>query len=356
MKLTFRWYGKDDPISPTYIAQIPGVSGVMGMNNEFAAGEVWDAKAFQADVDAAHEAGLAYEVIESINVHEDIKLGRPTRDALIENYKQSLRNVAAAGVKVVVYNFMPVFDWLKTDLAKVLPDGSTTLSYEQSELDGLTPQNLADRVLSGAGHLVLPGWEPERLAELNDVLEAYKSVDEEKLFENYVCFLQAITPTCEEVGVTMAVHPDDPAWPVFDIPRITHTKEQFDRLFEAVPSPANQLCLCTGSLGSDPTLDIPALIRHFGEEKRIACAHIRNVKHTDAHSFYESAHWTEAGDLDMYDVMKAFYDVGFDGYIRPDHGRMIWGEEGRAGYGLYDRALGATYLNGLWEAISKSQR
>lgn len=356
MELTFRWYGKDDPVTPEYIAQIPGVTGVMGMMNDFAAGEVWDKETFQKDVDAVQAVGLKYEVIESVNVHEDIKLGKPSRDELIENYKQSVRNVAACGVKVIVYNFMPVFDWLKTDLAKELPDGSNTLSYNQADLDGLTPQNLADRVLSGAGNLTLPGWEPERLSELTKTIEAYRSVDDEKLFENYVYFLKAITPTCEEVRVKMAVHPDDPAWPVFGIPRITHTQEQFDRLFEAVPSPANQLCLCTGSLGSDPGLDIPGMIRHFGSQNRIACAHVRNVKHTGERSFYESAHWSEAGDLDMYEVMKAFYEVGFRGYIRPDHGRMIWGEKGRAGYGLYDRALGATYLNGLWEALVKGDK
>ena len=163
-------------------------------------------------------------------------------------------------------------------------------------------------------------------------------------------------PTCEEFGIRMAVHPDDPAWPVFGIPRITHSVEQFDRILDAVDSPANSLCLCTGSLGSDPNLDIPEIIRHFGKRDRIACAHVRNIKHCGERKFYESAHWTEAGSLDMYEIMKAFYDVDFKGYIRPDHGRMIWGEEGRAGYGLYDRALGLTYINGLWEAINKSNR
>lgn len=356
MKLTFRWYGKDDPISLQYISQIPACSGVMGMMNEFAAGEVWDKAIFKEAVDACHKHNLEYEVIESINVHEDIKMGLDTRDKYIENYKQSLRNVAELGVKCVVYNFMPVFDWLKTDLAKVLEDGSNTLSYDEKDLEGLTPQDLVNKTLSGAGDLTLPGWEPERLAELETVLEIYKDVDEEKLFENYVYFLKAVIPTCEELGIRMAVHPDDPAWPVFGIPRITHTIEQFDRILEAVDSPANALCLCTGSLGSDPKLDVPAIIRHFGEKNRIACVHARNVKHCGDRKFYESAHWTESGSLDMYEIMKALYDVKFDGYVRPDHGRMIWGEEGRAGYGLYDRALGLTYLNGLWEAICKENR
>lgn len=354
MKMTFRWYGKDDPIPPKYIKQIPGVSGVMGMMNEFKAGEVWDKKVFQEAVDACHQNGLEYEVIESINVHEDIKIGKPSRDKYIENYILSIKNVAECGVKVVVYNFMPVFDWLKTDLKHVLADGSNTLSYDEKDLEGLTPQDLVNKTLSGAGDLTLPGWEPERLAELEGVLNDYKDVDDKKLFDNYVYFLKAIMPTCEKYGVKMAVHPDDPAWPVFGIPRITHSVEQFDAILKAVDSPSNTLCVCTGSLGSDPKADVPAILRHFGGMKRIGCCHIRNVKHDGDRKFYESAHLSECGSLDMYEIMKALYDVKFDGYIRPDHGRMIWDEEGRAGYGLYDRALGVAYINGLWEAINKS--
>lgn len=356
MKMTFRYYGKSDSISLKYIKQIPGVTGVMGMMDEFPAGEVWEKDKFKAFVDEINAAGLECEILESINVHEDIKMGLPTRDKYIENYKQSLRNVAECGVKVVVYNFMPVFDWLKTDLAMDLEDGSNTLSYDEKEIEGLTPQELVEATLEGAGEFTLPGWEPERLEELSEVLQKYKDIDEEKLLENYKYFLEAIIPTCEELGIRMAVHPDDPAWPVFGIPRISHTKEQFGKIINLVDSPANSICLCTGSIGSNPDIDVVDFIKYFGEKDRIACVHARNIKHTGERQFYESAHLSSYGSLDMYEIMKALYDTGFDGYIRPDHGRMIWDETGRAGYGLYDRSLGVTYLNGLWEAINKADK
>lgn len=356
MKLTFRWYGKSDPIPLKYIKQIPGCTGVMAMMDEFQAGEVWDEEIFGKFVEEVNDAGLEAEVIESINVHEDIKMGLDTRDKYIENYNKSLRNVAKHGVKCVVYNFMPVFDWLKTDLGKMLVDGSNTLSYDQKDLEGMTPQKLVEKTISGAGGFSLPGWEPERLAELERVLEIYKDIDEEKLIENYKYFLEGIIPTCEEVGIKMAVHPDDPAWPVFGIPRISHTKDQLEKIVTMVDSPSNCLCLCTGSIGSEPKNNVPEIIRDFSSRGKIACAHVRNIKFLGDKNFYESAHLSSEGSLDMYEIMKAFSDTDFDGYIRPDHGRMIWDEKGRAGYGLYDRALGLTYLNGLWEALQKSKK
>ncbi|MDO5716075.1 MAG: mannonate dehydratase [Tissierellia bacterium] len=354
MKMTFRWYGESDPIPLKYIKQIPGCTGIMGMMDDFAAGEVWDKEIFQKYVNNVNQAGLEVEVIESVNVHEDIKLGLPSRDKYIENYKQSIRNLAECGVKVIVYNFMPVFDWLRTDLAREIEeDGSNSLYYDDAELKGMTPEKLVQNTMESSGGFSLPGWEPERLAELQDVLEKYKKVDEEKLLENYKYFLEKILPTCEEVGIKMAVHPDDPAWPVFGIPRIAHTKEQLDAIVKLVDSPSNCLCVCTGSLGSNPDNDIPAILQYFSEKNKIACAHVRNVKHLGKKKFREASHLSSDGDLDMFEIMKALHDTGFDGYIRPDHGRMIWDEKGRAGYGLYDRALGLTYLNGLWEAISK---
>ncbi|NLD17529.1 MAG: mannonate dehydratase [Tissierellia bacterium] len=356
MKLTFRWYGESDPIPIEYIKQIPGNTGVMGMIDTFEAGEVWDEETIKKFVEKVNSVGLEAEVIESVNVHEDIKLGLDTRDKYIENYKASIKNLAKHGIKTIVYNFMPVFDWLKTDLGKILEDGSNTLYYNEADLKDMTPRELVESTIKGAGNFTLPGWEPERLSELEKVLELYKEVDEDKLLENYKYFLEGIIPTCEEYGVKMAVHPDDPAWPVFGIPRISHTKEQLDTILNLVDSPSNTLCLCTGSLGSNPNNDIPEIIRYFGEKKKIGCAHVRNIKYLNDREFYESAHLSSDGSLDMYEIMKAFYDTDFDGYIRPDHGRMIWGETGRAGYGLYDRALGLTYLNGLWEALSKNSK
>ena len=356
MKMTFRHYGNDDPISLEYIAQIPGVTGVMVMMNEWEAGEVWEKDVFQEYVDKCHAVGLDCEIIESINVHEDIKMGLPTRDKYIENYKESLRNVAACGVKTVIYNFMPVFDWVKTELYKKLPDGSNTLAFDQAKVEGLSPRDMVNEILDGAGNFELPGWEPERLSQLEDVLEKYKDIDEDKLRENYKYFLEAIIPTCEEVGIKMAVHPDDPAWPIFDIPRITSTPEDLEKIVNLVDSPSNTLCICTGSLGSRAQNDVAAIIEDFAKRGKIGAIHARNIKFTGEKQFYESAHLSSYGSLDMYAIMKALYDAGFDGYLRPDHGRMIWGEEGRAGYGLYDRALGVAYLNGLWEAIDKNNK
>ena len=353
MKMTFRHYGNDDPISLEYIAQIPGVTGVMVMMNEWEAGEVWEKDVFQEYVDKCHAVGLDCEIIESINVHEDIKMGLPTRDKYIENYKESLRNVAACGVKTVIYNFMPVFDWVKTELYKELPDGSNTLAFDQAKVEGLSPRDMVNEILDGAGNFELPGWEPERLSQLEDVLEKYKDIDEDKLRENYKYFLEAIIPTCEEVGIKMAVHPDDPAWPIFDIPRITSTKEDLEKIVNLVDSPSNTLCICTGSLGSRKENDVASIIKDFSQRGKIGAMHVRNIKFTGDKQFYEAAHPTAYGSIDMYQVMKALYDTNFDGYLRPDHGRMIWGEEGRAGYGLYDRALGVAYLNGLWEALDK---
>ena len=358
MKMTFRWYGEgNDSIPLKYIKQIPNTTGLMGVIDQYAAGEVWELDVIKDYVKHVNEAGLEVEVIESVNVHEDIKLGLPTRDKYIENYKQTIKNLAACGIKVIVYNFMPVFDWLRTDLAKVIEeDGSNSLYYDEKELAGMTPRMLVENTVKNSGGFTLPGWEPERLAELEKVLELYKNVDEAKLLENYKYFLEGVIPTCEEVGVKLGVHPDDPAWPVFGIPRIAHSKEQFDKIVKLVDSPANGLCLCTGSLGSSPDNDIPAIIRHFGELGRISAAHVRNVKYLGYRKFREASHFSTDGDLDMFEIMKALYETTPDVYVRPDHGRMIWDEKGRAGYGLFDRALGIAYLNGIWESLEKMDK
>lgn len=182
----------------------------------------------------------------------------------------------------------------------------------------------------------------------------YRDVDEEKLFANLVYFLRAIIPVCKKYGVNMAIHPDDPAWPVFNLPRIITGKEKLQRLLDAVPEKENGLTLCTGSLGSNPKNDIPDMIHAF--KGRIHFAHVRNVRHLAPGKFDEAPHPTELGSLDIYAIMRALHDTGFDGPIRPDHGRMIWDEKAMPGYGLYDRALGATYLSGLWEAIDRGEK
>ena len=358
MKMTFRWYGAEsDTVSLSQIRQIPGMSGVMGVLDYKAAGEVWTEEEIAAYIHQIQTAGLECEVIESVNVHEDIKMGLPSRDAYIANYCTTIRNLAKFGVKVIIYNFMPVFDWLRTDLARVIPeDGSNSLYFDEKDLGSMTPLDLVRNTMDQSNGFTLPGWEPERLAELEATLQRYQSISPDDLRANYRYFLEGIIPTCEECGIVMACHPDDPAWPIFGLPRIAHSKEDFDKIIQLYDSPSNAICLCTGSLGSSPENDIPAIIRHFGSLNRIGAMHVRNVKHLGYHKFREASHLSADGDLDMFEIMKAIHDTCPNTYIRPDHGRMIWNEQGRPGYGLYDRALGATYLNGLWEAIQKSSR
>ena len=358
MKMTFRWYGAEsDAVSLSQIRQIPGMSGVMGVLDYKAAGEVWTEEEIAAYIHQIQTAGLECEVIESVNVHEDIKMGLPSRDAYIANYCTTIRNLAKFGVKVIIYNFMPVFDWLRTDLARVIPeDGSNSLYFDEKDLGSMTPLDLVRNTMDQSNGFTLPGWEPERLAELEATLQRYQSISPDDLRANYRYFLEGIIPTCEECGIVMACHPDDPAWPIFGLPRIAHSKEDFDKIIQLYDSPSNAICLCTGSLGSNPDNDIPAIIRHFGSLNRIGAMHVRNVKHLGYHKFREASHLSADGDLDMFEIMKAIHDTCPNTYIRPDHGRMIWNEQGRPGYGLYDRALGATYLNGLWEAIQKSSR
>lgn len=355
MKMTFRWYGSQmDPIPLRYIKQIPNMSGVVSSLMDIPAGEPWPAERIRALKEEANDAGLALEVIESVNVHEDIKLGLPSRDEYIENYRRTVALLGQAGVKVICYNFMPVFDWTRTDLFKPRADGATVLAYDQSVVDRITdPQAFADQIQQGAGKFEMAGWEPERMAELKTLFAQYASVSHEDLFNNLRYFLQGVIPVCEQYDVKLAIHPDDPPWDIFGLPRICNNAENVRRILSLVDSPCNGLTMCSGSMGSDPRNDIPAMVREFGAQGRIHFAHVRNIKFTGPGQFEEAAHFSADGSLDLYEIMKALYEVGFDGYIRPDHGRMIWDEQGRAGYGLYDRALGAMYLSGLWEALDK---
>lgn len=357
MKMTFRWYGSDsDSVTLSQIRQIPGVSGVVGALFDVPVGDVWTKERIAALKKEVNDAGLELEVIESVNVHEDIKLGLPSRDKYIENYNECIKNLAEAGVKVICYNFMPVFDWLRSDLAYPLPDGSNALCYIDEKIKNSDPVDLVRSVGNNSKGFTLPGWEPERLAELESVLEQYRDIDEDKLFDNLKYFLEGIIPTCEKYDVKMAIHPDDPPRSVYGLPRIITCRENLDRMMKMVDSPYNGITLCSGSLGANKSNNIPELIRHFGATGRIPFAHVRNIKFFGEKDFHESSHLSSDGSLDLYEIMKACYDVGFDGYIRPDHGRMIWNEQARPGYGLYDRALGIAYLNGLWEAICKENR
>lgn len=356
MKMTFRWFGENsDSISLDHIRQIPGKPGIVSALFDIPVGEVWPVEEIKALKDTVENAGLELEVIESVNIHDDIKIGLPTRDRYIENYRQTLRNLAKFGIKVVCYNFMPVFDWTRSDLAKELPDGSNALAYEANLVEKVNPSKLVENMEAMSNGFSLPGWEPERLKTLKALFEMYSDVDEDKLAANLKYFLEGIIPVAEEVDVKMAIHPDDPPWPIFGLPRIVKNHSDLERIINMVDSPYNGITLCSGCLGANLCNDIPAMIRYFGGKGRIHFAHVRNIQVHAPGNFNETSHLSTDGSLDMYEIMKAYHDTGFTGYIRPDHGRMIWGETGRPGYGLYDRALGIAYLNGLWEAIEKSR-
>jgi mannonate dehydratase len=342
MKMTFRWFGEDDPVKLEHIRQIPGVVGVVSSLHDMPVGEAWPLGEIRALKERVEDSGLSLEVIESVPVHEDIKLGKPTKDRYIDNYRTTLENLAQAGSPPVCYNFMPVFDWTRSQLDYQLPDGSTTLIYDEATISQMDPSS---------GDLKLPGWDSSYgKNELKNLLQEYRNVDEETLWENLGYFLKKVMETADEVSIKLAIHPDDPPWSIFGLPRIVRDEESLMRLLGLVNSPNNGLTFCTGSLGADQGNDLPKMIRRFGE--RIHFAHSRNIKYAGEKSFQESAHLTSAGSLNMVEILKAYREIGFAGPMRPDHGRMIWGEIGKPGYGLYDRALGAAYLNGIWEALT----
>ncbi len=348
MEMTFRWYGAEDPVKIEYIRQIPGMQGIVTAIYDIPVGEVWPLERILDLKKSVEEQGLKISVIESVPVHEDIKLGLPTRDAYIKNYITTIRNLATAGIDVICYNFMPVFDWTRSDLDHKLEDGSSVLIYEQERVSKMDPM---------LGELALPGWDTS-YAEggLGRILDSYKGVSEEDLWENLDYFINKIIPVAEEVGIKMAIHPDDPPWSIFGLPRIINSFENLKRFISLYESPSNGITLCSGSLGASTTNDILQLIQYFGKElNRIHFVHLRNILITGENSFSEVAHLSSCGSLDMFEIVKAYLDYDYRGPYRPDHGRMIWGEVGRPGYGLYDRALGAVYINGIIEAIKKSK-
>ena len=353
MHMGFRWFGTGfDKIPLGYIRQIPGIEGVVTTLYDKQAGESWERERISAMKKEVEQHGLSILGIESVNIHDSIKTGEPDRDKHIETYIDTIRMLSSEGIKLICYNFMPVFDWTRSDLAKMRPDGATVFSYDQELIDQVDPLEMFGKMDGSSNGYLLPGWEPERMARIKDLFDMYEPVDQEGLFTNLEYFLKAVIPVCEKEGLKMAIHPDDPAWPVFGLPRIASSKEHLLRIINMVDSPSNGVTVCTGSLGSNPDNDIPGIIRSL--KGRIGFAHIRNVIHNAPGKFDEAAHLSTDGSLDMFEITKALYETGFDGIVRPDHGRDIWGEKGMPGYGLYDRALGIAYINGMWEALSKT--
>jgi len=343
--ITFRWFGQRDPIPLAYIRQIPAVKGIVGALFDIPVGEAWTLDRLAALRGEVEEHAMTLEVIESVPVHEDIKLGRPTRDRFIDNYCESIRNIGRAGVRVLCYNFMPVFDWMRTDLDRRLPDGSTALAYEDSALR---------KIDLSRGTSDLPGWATAYSAkELDALLSAYHAIDDEKMWENLAYFLERVVPVASSSRVRLALHPDDPPWSIFGLPRIITSQAALERVIGIVDDKANGVTFCAGSLAADAANDLVEIVRVIGGKERIHFAHCRNIRRTGMRSFEETAHPSDQGDVDMGALLAALHEVGFDGPIRSDHGRMIWGETGQPGYGLHDRALGAVYLYGLWEGITR---
>lgn len=354
MRMGFRWFGADDDsVTLAQIRQIPGVTDVVGGLHDLPAGEVWPIERVAALRDEVVAAGLRLRVIESVNVHDDIKSGARERDRYIDAYRRTIAHLGAVGVEVICYNFMPIFDWLRTDLWFELPDGSLTMAYDHAIAAAIEPDELLTQMGAGSNGFSLPGWEPERLGDLRALFERYAAIDADALRANLRYFLEGIVDACEEAGVSMALHPDDPPHALFGLPRVVSTGEDLRAVLDMVDSPRNGLTLCTGSLGASPSNDVVDIVRRLVPTGRVPFAHLRNIRWTGEGTFYESAHLSSEGSLDMAAIVTAFVDAGFDGYVRPDHGRMIWGERGRPGYGLHDRALGAMYLQGLWEAIAR---
>lgn len=352
MEMTLRWYGHDfDTVTLKQIRQIPGVTGVITTLYDTAPGEVWQPARIRALKEEVEAEGLRIAGIESVNIHDAIKTGASDRDRYIDNYIETLENLGKEDIHLVCYNFMPVFDWTRTELARIRPDGSTVLAYNQAAVDAIDPEDMFSLISKDSNGSVLPGWEPARMAKIKELFAMYREIDDEALFENLRYFLERIMPVCGRYDINMAIHPDDPAWSVFGLPRIIISKKNILRMMQMVDDPHNGVTFCSGSYGTNPQNDLPDLIRAL--KGRIHFAHVRNLKFNTPADFEETAHLSSDGSFDMYAIMKALYEIGFTGPIRPDHGRMIWDETAMPGYGLYDRALGAAYLNGLWEAIEK---
>jgi mannonate dehydratase len=383
---TMRWYGPHDKVSLSDIRQA-GCAGVVTALHQIPVGEIWPIEAIEERKKLIEEAGMDWTVIESLPVSDDIKRQSGNYLQHIENYKQSLKNVAACGLKVVTYNFMPVLDWLRTDVSYTLPDGSKALYFERdafvafdlfilkrpgAEKDyasaeiakaetwfaGATDEQ-KKRVMSNC-LLGLPGsddaFTPEMiLAEL----DKYSGINEAKLKEHLFCFLSEVVPVAEANGLKMAIHPDDPPYPVMGLPRIVSTEQDLADLTGSVPSPANGLCFCTGSLGARPDNNIPAMMDRFADQ--IHFFHMRNTRRDENGNFYEDDHLT--GNTDMYTVMQKAFQIQQNRKIsipmRPDHGHQMLDDLQKTtypGYSAIGRLKGLAELRGLEYAISQRER